>query len=266
MKLNFKIPELDGWAVFPDIAGRNNEFVKLKSSFSRVLALGDLIDRGEFSHKVLEYFINNPNSLAIKGNHEWMFQMFFLSETVEGFEDWLWVGGDSTVIGFTPDSDKNRVRSVINDFASEHAELMSTSTCSKVEHDSFFNRLNDFRNQIKKNISNEYFDYLKQMPVFYETENCYFSHAPIHRAMNQNIAEQVKQGQISGNYEKFLENRTRPIPRDKIQFFGHLNLFKPKLYLRADTSIYAMCLDASKGKKLAMFNGSLNQIVCEDYV
>lgn len=264
MKFNIHAPELAGWGIVPDIAGRYSEFIKLKKTCNQILALGDLNDRGLYSHKVFEHFINNPRDIAIKGNHEWMMQSFFLDESVEGKEDWLWLGGSTTIKGFVPDKLKNFVMTMINDFADEHSVLVGTATASDQELDSFFSRLNDFRDQMKKYISNEYFEYLKSMPLFYETEHCFFSHAPVHRDMQPDIAAQVLQGIEDGTYCLFLKNRSKPKPRSKIQFFGHLGLKKPKFYL-ANNSIYAVCLDASKGNKLVMYNGSTQEIEVEDY-
>jgi len=68
--------------VVGDIQGCFAEFEELldRSSPDRIIAVGDLVDRGPDSPAVLEYFRSNPFAGSVMGNHEWKHIHTFLSK------------------------------------------------------------------------------------------------------------------------------------------------------------------------------------------
>lgn len=59
--------------IIADIAGRYNELMKLVELMpkdNKIILVGDLVDRGPDSRKVVEWAMNTPNVITIKGNHE----------------------------------------------------------------------------------------------------------------------------------------------------------------------------------------------------
>ena len=63
--------------------------------------LGDYIDRGPDSKGVIDLLIdlskNHPNTVFIKGNHEWMFHEFYTNRDQKSWELWEYNGARRTV-------------------------------------------------------------------------------------------------------------------------------------------------------------------------
>lgn len=98
MELNNKTINIIG-----DIAGRYDELQLLLAKMPKadlVIAVGDLIDRGPKSKEVVEYFINTPDTIAIRGNHEEL-----MIEACETGDTELWYvnGGWQTVLSYGAD-------------------------------------------------------------------------------------------------------------------------------------------------------------------
>lgn len=61
--------------IIGDIAGRYNELLKLieiMPKANKIILVGDLVDRGPDSKKVVEWAMNTPGVVTLKGNHEAM--------------------------------------------------------------------------------------------------------------------------------------------------------------------------------------------------
>ena len=85
--------------IIGDIAGRFNELMVLINSMpsdSKFIFVGDLVDRGPDSKKVIEWCINNPQNIYIKGNHEDMMVRAFNGDLLSE-EDHLYNGGKETL-------------------------------------------------------------------------------------------------------------------------------------------------------------------------
>ena len=86
--------------VMSDIHGYYKSFLKMleKIRFGEddmLYIIGDLIDRGPSSLQLLEYCKNNPNIKVLKGNHEYMLEMYYNDNGVR--KCWLRSGGDTTL-------------------------------------------------------------------------------------------------------------------------------------------------------------------------
>lgn len=210
MELNNKTFNIIG-----DIAGRYDELLSLLEKMPKAdltIAVGDLIDRGKNSKKVIEYFMNTPNTIAIRGNHEQM-----MIDTCQGEDGYIWFvnGGSETVRSYGEDYNI-------------------------------------------KNIPEEHIKWLKSMPLYFETDNLFVSHAPI-TSFNQ-----VPPQRFSQQAESFLWRRTPPFDDlGKFLIYGHNGRFKEHFY--KDKSI-GMCIDNSHAKQLLGVHWPTKEIFREDYI
>src|SRR5690606_3151639 len=74
--------------IIGDIHGCYEELMALMakvklSDEDRIIALGDIVDRGNQSKEVYEYLKNRPNSIVLMGNHERKHQKGILSYAQE---------------------------------------------------------------------------------------------------------------------------------------------------------------------------------------
>ena len=87
--------------IIGDIAGRFDELMLLLAKMpeaDKVILVGDMVDRGPKSKEVIEWAMNNPNVIAIKGNHEDMM--------VDFCEDGKWIIEYIEELGsFNPEDD-----------------------------------------------------------------------------------------------------------------------------------------------------------------
>src|ERR1044071_1966021 len=69
--------------VVGDIQGCFREFEELlqKTAPDRVVAVGDLVDRGPDSAGVVKYFQETSNTRSVMGNHEWKHIQSYRSDT-----------------------------------------------------------------------------------------------------------------------------------------------------------------------------------------
>jgi serine/threonine protein phosphatase 1 len=92
--------------VIGDVHGQYDGLMKLLEEFApgaddKLYFLGDLIDRGAQSSKVVEWVINN-NHTCLKGNHEQMcIEAFDAPETSMLWQGWLTNGGATTLESYT---------------------------------------------------------------------------------------------------------------------------------------------------------------------
>ena len=65
--------EINKYNIIADVAGRYNELMKLVEimpTCDKIILVGDLVDRGPDSKKVVEWAMTTPNVITLKGNHE----------------------------------------------------------------------------------------------------------------------------------------------------------------------------------------------------
>lgn len=97
------------YLIIGDIAGRFDEFIELITKTSpcdKIIAVGDLIDRGPKSKEVIEWFMTQPNAVSLFANHECMLldciqDTGIYGETSwSGSHPWLYNGGRKTLESF----------------------------------------------------------------------------------------------------------------------------------------------------------------------
>nr|WP_277985694.1 PTS transporter subunit IIC [Streptococcus pneumoniae] len=76
-----------------------DDLLKTWDGQTQLLFLGDLIDRGEDSHRVLEMvkdLVDNQGAICLSGNHEYMF-LTWLDDPEESYDHYRRNGGDTTI-------------------------------------------------------------------------------------------------------------------------------------------------------------------------
>lgn len=175
-----------------DVAGRFTELMLLLAKMpaaDKTILLGDMMDRGDQSKQVIEWAMNNPDVIAIKGNHEDMMIDFW--ENTKRYEEGIWVmnGGNTTIRSYDcllyPGKPSN-----------EHL--------------------------IRDYIPKEHIEWLKNLPIFFkdfsDSDGLFVSHAP----WNGSFAL----GNYKSE-EDALWNRYKPHDHEGVfQIFGHNSSLK----------------------------------------
>lgn len=131
-------------------AGMLEDLLKTWDGQTQLLFLGDLIDRGEDSRRVLEMvkdLVDNQGAICLSGNHEYMF-LTWLDDPEESYDHYRRNGGDTTInsiLGRPLDAPVDGV---------EDAKRVATEAADLVE-------------------------FIRQMPFVVETDKYIFVHAGI---------------------------------------------------------------------------------------
>lgn len=86
--------------VIGDVHGEYDKLISLINKLpidAKICFVGDLIDRGKHSAKVLELIVNNENYFSVKGNHE---QLMIDSFLEKDYSIWKQNGGNKTIKSF----------------------------------------------------------------------------------------------------------------------------------------------------------------------
>lgn len=214
-------------AVIGDVHGCYNTlqslYSRLKSNYPDIpiYCVGDLVDRGNFSFEVVEFFIKNKIPFT-PGNHDYMFYAYFKEPNTLFARSWVYNGNEATL------------RSYLN-----------------------------FHDQIEFHLS-----YIKSAPLYFNTEDCFISHAGISSHYKTMYAAAVKNNSnslhslITSEFDSesgILWTRDRLLNIGKLQVVGHTKQYEVKL----DSKANAVYIDtgACVGNKLSSVIISNNEIV-----
>jgi hypothetical protein len=205
--------------IIGDVAGEYVALMRLvkrmqKDDKEGFIFVGDLVDRGKDSLKVVEWV--RKNAKAVMGNHEHMMIDYHDAKNLYGNIDqnainqypwmseylgkhwWIGQGGAETLKSYGKDSDKLK----------EHAE------------------------------------YLKSLPVVTQHNDYIISHAPLLRNIKHEDIDSISDVPANQLDEEFVRSQTwnrnpsRPI-KNKIQIHGHNSK------IAVDTTAIAICIDSS---------------------
>lgn len=192
--------------VIGDIAGN---FLTLKALLDQMpkgefISLGDMVDRGPRGKEVLDFIMNNKKAKALMGNHEHLFidafdaekQIFHGSNKTTPYyrgDIWFSNGGLTTMDSFQP----------------KFSEAWYTKKITEV-------------------VGQEYIDWLKQLPLYIETDKFLFTHAPKNPRIKLEESGDLGVGFFYSMYNdtksdaSLLWYRGTPAPIEgKIQIYGH---------------------------------------------
>lgn len=226
--------------IIADVAGQFNALVRLldKMPQEKTIFVGDLVDRGPDSNKVLDLvsaMVKNNGDVALMGNHEHMMLDFCWAEPENKiYESGIWTmnGGYETLRSYG---------------------CLKEGWCdtSKVNQDHLV--------------------FIGNMPLFYEDENLLVTHAPWFGGIPWEKALLVHK---NGNLHEgsILWNRRPPIKQAKLQVFGHnshwgLTYFNDKGHHHQDDpeNPWAVCLDDSRKQVLTGMHYPTMKIYQEPY-
>jgi serine/threonine protein phosphatase 1 len=122
--------------IIGDVAGNYKTLIRLLGSMpaaDKTILLGDLVDRGPNSRKVVQFVKNDPEKvIALMGNHEHMLCDFVIDGVKAGGpycrEDWLVNGGGATIRSYLPNASTLRrevTMPAIRDAMLRDAEFLS---------------------------------------------------------------------------------------------------------------------------------------------
>lgn len=208
--------------IIGDIAGRFNELMSLlkiateKHEVQSIVAVGDLVDRGPDSNKVVDFFMNTSDTYVVKGNHEDMMVDYIdsVNEGVRskyaeefGWEVWLGNGGNETLKSYGHDG--------VPDVPKGHV------------------------------------DFLANLPLYIEHETdegkILITHAPISSRIS---FDELKTTDTAEDYSLCWNRESAMrIEGVNMQFHGH-NAVKSHVFFNDDLGPYAVNIDTSRGNKL----------------
>lgn len=239
-----------------DIAGEFDALMRLVARFdkkSKIILLGDLVDRGMRSKEVISWAIQNQQTvIPIMGNHEHM--MLDWLEKTGKYADQIWLknGGLETLFSYFG----NLI---------DWQEIVY----DKYHTDIIVKNSDELRNLFPK----KHIDFLKTLKTHVQVENngttYTMTHAPIFFGELENAVLRIDSKQQVGIHSEMnfscIWYRGNPKYVEKnIQIFGHNSHWGLK-YFPDKESPYAICLDDSRKKVLTAIElGSLN-IIQEPY-
>lgn len=210
--------------IIGDIAGRFTELKQLirkaRSQFGdfSVVSVGDMVDRGPDSRKVVEYFRRTPNAFAIRGNHEDMMIDYVTNNLQDepytakyGWGIWMSNGGAHTLLSYQ----------------------------------------NNKRTEIQQVKHTKHLDYLQSLPLYIEHDSILITHAPIPPQKLEALDFCWNEFEAPLDPLTFCWNRGNAsrIKGIDMQFHGHNAIKEPKFF-EDEKGVYAVNIDTSRAKVL----------------
>lgn len=264
---------------FGDISGCKKTFFEMveENKDRMIVAVGDLNDRGEDSCGVIEFFIKHKEHLALLGNHEHMRLKSYM-EAVYGNKNpyfsifWIYVnGGKETLESYGIEVPKCRLtRKEITELYQPELEALMKEGWYQ-----------DLLKELKK-IPKSHIDFLKTLPLKYETDYVFASHAPIRNWNNPKLFD------INAiDKDRFLLDKSALWNRDdpnkprkdgKLVIYGHQNKTSPLVHSNIypigkylgkgnqlpDRNFWGLCLDTVKAGYLTAYDIKDNKFIYKD--
>lgn len=230
------------------------ERIVSKYPSSKLLFLGDFIDRNLDTKEVLDIIMNHS---AIKGNHEDSFvNDFYYSNNLLNQIEYLLNGGDKTILSFLPNQkEKNRFFFYLDYLTNLFQETRDLTMDNDLKNTPIYKKdpsiikdSSNFLSDIKKNIDIKYINFIEELPLFIETESYLLSHNLLDKQYNSYKEAFTKDPIYVWRKQVKLKER------DKFQIFGHYNYDEFKYFYNKDNIPFALCLDSSKGNKIAIYD------------
>lgn len=250
-----------------DIASDFIELIEIhKNNKNRkLIALGDLNDRGPDTKSVFDFFMNESDVIAIKGNHEDLMHDFLTNGKKYHKSNWLLYGGLTTINSFCKKyKERKQLTELSLDFInfSNKLEKNKDTVLPKEFYEIYDSIVVEIQKIAIQAVDEKYVEWLSKLPIAYETDLIIATHAPLNP--NYSIEELLKLSKKQPEHEdSVLWNRSSIIKRDKFQIFGHQNHKSVTLYKDEtnEKEIYGMCVDTCEGKVLSAFDAEKDLII-----
>lgn len=264
---------LNKYFIFSDVHGEYDALLNAlnEAGYDRnnpthkLVSLGDNFDRGKQSRDIF-LFLGNKGAICVKGNHD-----LFLQEYLEKGMD-----GEFVLFNILHNGLEETIKSFSNLIDRAYINVQELELA-------------------RKNINNQYSSLLKwlqEMPLYYETEHCIFTHAGI----NPNLSNWKETDEHFMTWD--IENSCNPcLNTKKVVFIGHHHAYrvkqqakekgfnvtdiekdKPELYFPEDGTSHKILSFGNKdehspyigGNKIAIdgctnLTKKVNVVVIEDY-
>jgi hypothetical protein len=241
-----------------DVAGQYEALMSLLKSCPDVLpvSVGDMIDRGHDSKKVVDHFRDHGKRL--KGNHEHMCVDFIQDRRYYGGGIWFSNGGEATVESYLGES--------LNDLESKFWEEYEDGPAQ------------DFNNEIREKLKATGLDKeLDDLPLYFELDGGgIVTHAPIRAGLTlETVCELGVRGFTSFSKaeakadQSVIWNRYPPSKMEgKYQIFGHNSMWGHCFMKHDDDGDkfkepWGVCLDDSRAMRLTAMHWPSKKIYQE---
>ena len=249
------------YLIFGDIHGRYLELKKICEMCpnSIPVSVGDLMDRGPDSKKVLDFFMEK--GLAVLGNHDHMMIDFYRNKKFYVSYCWFWNGAHNTLLSFT---NNEKEKELINNNTKKFLELEKEMTAlPKEQRTTYLNEIGilieELRSLMQKIVDEKYIIFLESLPKFIETDDFIITHAPINPSIP--FKSFLDEGKNDAKTDRsFLWNRGGIRKQKKIQFHGHNSNRKPRIFVKGNEA-FAINLDSSKGEILTAYDGESDTLI-----
>ncbi len=122
-----------------------------------IYSVGDLVDRGNFSYEVIDYFISEKVKFTA-GNHDLMFYYFMKQPSSEMGNTWLYNGYEKTVASYSDHYEKltEHLEYIINTplYLEKDGSVISHAGISKYYKKFLTDNIASLENVIRKDIEN----------------------------------------------------------------------------------------------------------------
>lgn len=184
----FAIPDIHGrFDLLDKLLATLREEAKLDLGEDKLIFLGDMIDRGPDSYRVLaeirNYQDGSPeNVVVLAGNHEWLAIDACTQRTESAMDLWKWNGGDATV--------------------------------------------RSFKKGLKPFLPDDWVKWMAALPLSHEEPGFFFSHAPVPLEMDRNSSMRGKpfsKQELIWTYESDEGRYARNMLPETIGVCGHVH-------------------------------------------
>jgi len=226
---------MESFNIISDVHGDHDSLMALVNIMpdAPFLSVGDMIDRGRDSLKVLRFFMQKGNK-AVLGNHEHMCLDLYFDRRI--YHPGIWLhsqnGGYQTLRSFAED------------------EVDSWAYIQRLENKTItMDRATSFARRHKEMFPKDVMKWLDRLPVFFRRKGLFVSHAPRHPGWKwADLAKSKEEPmRISGAPPNLLWNIGEPgYRKDTVQVNGHITTEEP-VFFGEKGSPYSISIDTNRG-------------------
>jgi hypothetical protein len=230
-----------------DIAGRYLELMEMLRIIPKgvpLISLGDISCRGSRSKEAIQFFIQQKDCYALDSNHGYSLVNFWNGGDVDKMLYFLYWGGIRTLESYGVKIDKN-FKKLIN--------LLKNKLITK--NKAIIDYCYVLHDEFKKVIPEEHILFLRNLPLFIETDEVLLSHAPFYAPFLYDIKK---------NYEKIISYKGIPERSSKIQIHGHIP--NKNIAVNDNLGTFAYNIDTSLVSKLTAIHWPSKNIYQVDYL